>query len=571
MSEEKKLINGGDVLIKSLLKEGVEYMFGIPGGQFLNMYDAVYKWGKEQGIQTVLFRHEQAAAHAADAYARVTNKPGVCFGTVGPGALHLVPGVGAAWSDNIPVIAIVPQVNSKYDDTFTLQGNLDQITMFKPITKYQRSIRDLNKLPDAVKKCFRHAVGGRPRPVLLEVFEDAFLEEIEENKITIPDPENYRAKVKPGIDPDIVDEALHMLLSADKPLIISGGGVMMAEAWDELKQFAEYLKIPVMTTHRGIGTISKDSKAFIGSTITISSALNAAGNADVILALGCKFSYCLGHGDEPFWKDDQKLIQVDIDPAIIGRAKPIALGVVADCKVFLKQILKEARKKEEIETQEWLETLKGMHEKYKKSLMRKAKKDKVPILPERLVKDVFEFMDEDAVLVIDGGDISCFALEQINIHKPRKPLSVVQAIGMGHLGTAVPYCIGAKLGKPDKQVIAIAGDGSFMINSQDLETAVRLKLDNLIIVVANNNAWGMIKSGQKLFMEKRYIDVDLPEFNYGACAEGYGCYGEVVSDPNEIKSALERAQSSGKPAVLDVKIKFDVPDATKLMGSMGIL
>ncbi|MFX1337803.1 MAG: thiamine pyrophosphate-binding protein, partial [Promethearchaeota archaeon] len=170
---EKKMINGGDVLIKCLLQENVKYMFGIPGGQFLNMYDAVYRWGREQGIETILFRHEQAAAHAADAYARVTNKPGVCFGTVGPGATHLVPGVGAAWSDNIPVVAIVPQVNSKYEDSFTLQGNLDQVTMFKPITKYQKTVRKIEEIPDAVHKVFREATGGRPRPVLLEIFEDA--------------------------------------------------------------------------------------------------------------------------------------------------------------------------------------------------------------------------------------------------------------------------------------------------------------------------------------------------------------------------------------------------------------
>ncbi len=571
LSEEKKMINGGDVLIKALLKEDVKYMFGIPGGQFLNMYDAVYKWGREQGIETILFRHEQAAAHAADAYARVTNKPGICFGTVGPGALHLVPGVGAAWSDNIPVIAIIPQVSSKYDDSFTLQGNLDQISMFKPITKYQRSIRDLEKIPDAVEKCFRQAVGGRPQPVVLEIYEDAFLEEIEEDKIKIPGPEKYRPQLKSGVDPDSVDEALNLLLTAEKPLIVSGGGVMMAEAWNELREFAEYLKIPVMASHRGTGTISTDSECFIGSTIAPSSNLHAASNSDVILALGCKFSYILAHGDEPFWNDNQKLIQVDIDPAIIGRAKPINLGIVADCKVFLKQILNAAKKKEKVEKREWLETLLDMYDKYKKTLIKKGSKDNVPILPERLVKDVYEFMDEDAILIVDGGDIACYALEQINVYKPRKPQSLVQAICMGHLGTAVPYSIGAKLGKPDKQVVAIAGDGSFMINIQDLETAARLKLENVIIVVANNNAWGMIKSGQKLFMGKRYIDVDLPEFDYGKCAEGFGCYGEKVTDPNEIKPALERAKNSGKPAVIDVKIKYDIPNATKLLGSMGIL
>jgi len=200
LEENKKKINGGDVLIKCLLQENVHYMFGIPGGQFLAMYDAIYRWGKDQGIETILFRHEQAAAHAADAWSRVTNKPGVCFGTVGPGALHLMPGIGAAWSDNMPVIAIVPQVNSKYADSFTLQGNLDQVTMFKPITKYQKTVRKIGEIPDAVHKIFREATSGRPNPVLLEIYEDAFLEQIEEDKIPILEANQYRANAKPAID-----------------------------------------------------------------------------------------------------------------------------------------------------------------------------------------------------------------------------------------------------------------------------------------------------------------------------------------------------------------------------------
>jgi acetolactate synthase-1/2/3 large subunit len=552
------------------LQEGVKYMFGIPGGQFLNMYDAVYRWGREKGINTILFRHEQAAAHAADAYARVTNKPGICFGTVGPGALHLVPGIGTAWSDNIPVIAIVPQVNSKYEDSFTLQGNLDQVTMFKPITKYQKTVRKIEEIPDAVRKIFREVVGGRPQPVLLEIFEDAFLAEIEEDKIPMLSSEQYRATGKPAVDTETIKRSLDLLLKAEKPLIVSGGGVMRAEAWNELQEFAEYLKIPIMTTIMGVGTVSNKSKCLIGASIA-GPGLKAAAESDVILALGCKFSYAMGHGQEPFWKNTQKMIQVDIDPTIIGRAKPVTLGIVADCKIFLKQMLVEVKSTKKVEKREWLESLVGLRQGTIASAMKKASKDKIPILPQRLVKDVLESIDEDAILIGDGGDISCFVVEQVDFYKIRKPLSYCQAIGMGHLGTSVGYGIGAKLAKPEKQVISISGDGSFLINIQDLETAVRLGLKNLIFIVANNNAWGMIKSGQKLAMGKRFIDVDLPEFNFAKCAEGFGCYGEVVTDPNQIKPAIERAKSSGKPAVLDVKISFETPDATKLLLSMGVL
>ncbi len=570
MSEEKKLINGGDVLIKCLLKENVKYLFGVPGGQFLNMYDAIYRWGREQGIQTVLFRHEVAAAHAADAWARVTNTPGICFGTVGPGAMNLISGVGTAWADNIPVIAIVPQVNSELQDSFTLQGNLDQVSMFKPITKYQKSLRKIEEIPDAVHKAFREATGGRPQPVLLEIFEDAFLEEIEEDKLQILNKSSYRAIERPAIKNDQIEKAIDLLLKAKKPLVISGGGVSRAEAWNELQEFVEHLQIPVITTSMGVGTIPRKSKCLLGVGVA-GIGLKAIPEADVILALGCKFSWTMAHGDEPLWKDSQILIQVDIDPSIIGRSKPITMGIIGDCKQFLLQILEKTKKVKNIDGREWLEELVILRHNNIEKLNKKLSKDKIPILPKRLIKDIFESLNEDAILILDGGDISVSAAEQLYDYNLRKPLSTLAAVGMGQLGTSIPYGIGAKLAKPDKQVVAIAGDGSFMINIQDLETAVRLGLNNLIFVVANNNAWGMIKSGQKLFKGKRYIDVDLPEFDYAKCAESFGCYGEIIIDPNEIKPAFKRAKNSGKPAILDVKISFETPDTTKLMGSMGIL
>jgi acetolactate synthase-1/2/3 large subunit len=556
MAEKKKKINGGDVLVKCLLKEDVKYLFGITGGQLLKMFDAVYRWGKEQGIQTIMFRHEQAAAHAADAYARVTNKPGVCFGTVGPGATNLVPGIGAAWSDNIPVITIVPQVLSMYEDSFFLQGNLDQISMFKPITKYQKSVRKLEEIPDAVQKCFREATGGRPRPVLLEIFEDAFLEEIEEEKVSIKEAEQYRAYGKPSINEETVKKALELLLTAEKPLIVSGGGVARAEAWNELREFADYLQIPVLTSVMGIGTISNDSKCNIGMSVR-GTGSKAAKQSDVILALGCKFSYIMGLGKEPIWSDSQKMIQVDIDPSIIGRAKPITLGIVSDCKLFLKKILNEVKKTEQIDKRDWLETLVEDLQKNVSSLKKRSLTEKIPIRSSRMVKEVLEFMDEDAILIVDGGNIAGSALEQLNFYKTRPPLSTLIAVGMGHLGTSIPYGIGIKLAKPDKQVMSISGDGSFMMNFQDLETAVRLGLKNLIYVIGNNSAWGMIKTAQQYLYRKRYIDTALSDFNYGKAAEGFGCYGEQVTDPNEIKPALERAKNSGKPAVIDVKIKYE--------------
>ncbi|MFX0020610.1 MAG: thiamine pyrophosphate-binding protein, partial [Candidatus Hermodarchaeota archaeon] len=442
--------------------------------------------------------------------------------------------------------------------------------MFKPITKYQRSIRDIEKIPDAVQKAFREAIGGRSRPVLLELVEDAFLGELEEDQVSINPPISYRSLSKPAISNDLINKSIDLLMKAEKPLIISGGGIARAEAWNELQEFAEFLQIPVITSIMGIGTISNKSKCLVDSSIQ-GFGKEISYQADIILALGTKFSFTLGHGDEPFFKDSQKMIQVDIDPSIIGRAKPITLGIEGDCKIYLEQVLEEVKKIGKVEKRDWTEQVFEMKQKYIDDFMKKALKEKIPIIPQRMVKEVLEFMDEDAILVVDGGDIACFTVEQINLHKPRPPLSTLISIGMGHLGTSIPYAIGAKLAKPNKQVIAIVGDGSFLFNIQDLETAVRLGLKNMTFIIANNRAWGMIKSCQGKYMKKRFIDVDLPDFDFAKCAEGFNCYGETVIDPNEIKPALERARNSNKPAVINIKIAQVMSDGTKLMASMGIL
>ncbi|MFW9874377.1 MAG: thiamine pyrophosphate-binding protein, partial [Candidatus Thorarchaeota archaeon] len=415
------------------------------------------------------------------------------------------------------------------------------------------SVHKIEEIPDAVRKSFREATGGRPRPILLELQEDALIAEIDEDKVSILTKNQYRAIGKPAVHNQLIKDSLNLLFNAKKPLIISGGGVARAEAWNELQEFAEYLQIPVITTISGIGTISNQSKCHLG--ISIGADRSMGREADVILSLGNKFSFVMGHGAEPTWNDSQKLIQVDVDPGMIGRNKPVTLGIVGDCKSFLTQILEEVNHTERIETREWLEKLNKSKHQNETRMKKIASNDSIPITSERMVKEILEFIDEDAILIIDGGNITSSAFRQLHLYKDRKPLSTLQSTGMGHLGTSVPWGIGAKLAKPEKQVISISGDGSFMINIQDLETAVRLGLKNLIFVVANNSAWGMIKTGQQFAFGKRYIDVDLPEFDYGKCAEAFGCYGESISDPNEIKNALERAKNSNKPAIIDVKTK----------------
>ncbi|MFX0139229.1 MAG: thiamine pyrophosphate-binding protein [Candidatus Hodarchaeota archaeon] len=576
MSEEKKeTMNGGDLLIKALLAENVRYIFGIPGGQLLTMYDAVYRFGREEGLDSLMFQHEAGAAHACDAWARVTGFPAVCFGTVGPGALNLIAGVGAAWGDNIPMVVLVPQCGKAVKDRFTLQGGLDQITMYKPVTKYQKHVEDTEDIPDAVKKAFRETISGRPRPVFLEIQEDALFGKTDK-KFIFPNPESYRFMGRIAGDPNLIEQACELILKAEKPLMIAGGGVIRSEAWPEFQELSEYLGIAAGTTIQGIGSIPITSETALGSAVT--SMMQAITQTDVVLALGMKFSWAMGFGAEPFWNKKTKVIHVDIDPTIIGRNRPVDIGIVGDCKLVLQQMLKIIKQKaKKIETtSDWVKSLRAARESNVKTLIKKASKEKTPMRPQSMLKKVFEFIDEDAILALDGGDLHVFAMEYIDIFKPRPPRATLTAgVGMGQLGTAIPYAIGAKLaanhlGQPDRQVVTITGDGAFMINVQELATAKRYNLP-IICVVGNNSAWGMIKSGQKLLMKKRFIDVDFEDVNYAEIAKGFGCYGERITDPNEIKPALQRALDSKLPAVLDIIIAFETPEALTLMAQMGVL
>lgn len=567
---------GGDLLVKALMNEGVKFMFGLPGGQFLTMYDAIYRWGKAAGIQSICVRHEQAAAHMADAYARVTGQPGVCFGTVGPGATDMLPGVATAWADSVPVVAITPQVARKMDDRGTLQGDLDQMTLYQPIVKYSRQLRHAEDILAGVQKAFRAVLSGCPGPVHLELTEDALFEQVKDgDQIALVPPERYR----PGNygrsagDPALVQQAVDLIAEARMPMVIAGGGFVNSGAFDLLKDFAAIHGIPIATTAMGRGSITTESAQYIGATLINQSVLMAAKKCDIILALGCRFSFTMGFAEAPLLNAAAKLVQVDINPMMIGRNHPADVGIVGDAGLVLGQIHAglQARGGCPNMDPDWLPSLQANWDATKTAINSKATLDKVPCWPQRLVRDLLQELEPDDVLVVDGGDIAVFVIEQLDLYKPRNPRRTLNAIGMGHLGTGIPYCIGARLAHPDGKVIGIVGDGSFLFNVQELDTAVRLNTP-FVIIIANDSAWGMIKSAQHLLMKKRFIDVDLPEStDYAGIAQAFGCYGEKVTDASEITPAFHRALESGKPAVIDVQIRRATPNGTVLLGSIGCL
>jgi acetolactate synthase I/II/III large subunit len=561
--------NGGLALVQALHAEGVKYVYSIPGGEFITFLEALDRWGKDKGMTYIGVRHEQGAAHMADAFARVSGKVGVVAGTLGPGIANIVPGVCTAHMDNIRLLVINPSQDPKFEDHHRLQSGIDQLGLLKPVVKYQKHVTDPNRIFWGTQKCFKELYSGRPNPVHLQIREDAFHGEVEEYGQKVLQPSQYRAVEGPAGNPKLIAEAVELILNAKKPVIVSGGGVTASESWDLLRKLSIDYNIPAVTTVMGIGTISTESETFIGTSLSNGGAMKVVKEADTVIAFGCKFSYTMGYGKAPVWNPDAKLIQVDLDPQMIGKNRPVDIGILGDCKVVLDQLYTalQEKSKDKLPTAEWLAELKASRQLGIDMDKPKYNSIKTPIHPYRLIKDLMEFMEPEDILSIDGGDIAVMTISLIDYFKPRAPRTVLYPIAFGHLGTGIPFAIGAKCAAPDKRVFMITGDGSFLFNIQELDTAVRYDIP-FVGIVADNCSWGMIKNNEMSKFGKKHASfcVDI-ESDYVKIAEGFGCYAERVEDPNEIKAALQRAVDSKKPAILVVPIKFFAPPGTKIMAS----
>jgi acetolactate synthase-1/2/3 large subunit len=551
-------LTGGEVLKRYLVQENVRYVFGVPGDQLYPLLDAIYK---DKRINFITMRHEAAAAHAADAWARMTGEPGVCLGTVGPGAANLVGGVYPAFADSIPMIVITAQNQTwrSYPDHGSMQA-LDQLMLFKAITKWNALVSQWNRIPELTQQAFRIATSGKPGPVHLDFPSDVLFKTGDENEIRIVYPPNYRPTERPVGDLSLIDQAAMMLVKAKFPLIHAGGGVLRSGASKELIELADYLQAPVTTSQSGRSAIPEDHPLCLIPTSPGTGALAAQVEADVVLSVGSRLGDLEMWGQPPFaWGDPakQKFIQIDISSEMIGLNRPVDVGIVGDAKstlrVLLETIKKYTSKKEKRKSlQEYKQTEKIWLEDHDKL----SRLDIVPIHPLQLIREVRQFFPRNAISVVDGGNTAVWCLYLNRVYEPNTYLNCV-AGDSGHLGAGIPYAIAAKLAAPSKQVYCITGDGAFGFNIQELETASRLKLP-VIFIVINDLAWGMIKSGQTLVYGKRYIGVDFSDIRYDKVAQAMNCYGERVVEPSEIKPALQRAVDSRLPAVLDVEIDRDV-------------
>jgi len=551
-------LTGGEVLKRYLVQENVRYVFGVPGDQLYPILDAIYK---DERINFISMRHEAAAAHAADAWARTTGEPGVCLGTVGPGAANLVGGVYPAFADSIPMIVITAQNQAwrSYPDHGSMQA-LDQISLFKAVTKWNALVSHWSRIPELTQRAFRIATSEKPGPVHLDFTSDILFKTGDEDEIKVVHPSSYRSMERPVGDPSLIDQAAMMLVKAKLPLIHAGGGVLRSGASKELIELAEYLQAPVTTSVSGRSSIPEDHPLCLIPASPGTGALVAQVEADVVLLVGGRLGDIEMWGQPPMaWGDpsQQKFIQIDISSDMIGLNRPVDIGIIGDAKSTLRVLLETikkytSRKGERDSLKSYKQVEKSWLEEYEKL----SRSDSIPIHPLRLIREVRKFFPRDAITIVDGGNTAVWCMYLNRVYEPNTYLSCVSG-DSGHLGAGIPYAIAAKLAVPSKQVYCITGDGAFGFNIQELETASRLKLP-VVFIVANDCSWGMIKSGQTLAYSKRYIGVDLSDIRYDKVAQAMNCYGERVVEPSEIKPALQRAVDSGLPAVLDVEIDREV-------------
>lgn len=536
-------MNGGRALMKSLEKEGVKEVFGLPGGANLPMYDELFK----SNIRHILARHEQSAAHMADGYGRVSRKPGVCFATSGPGATNLLTGLATAQADSAPMIAVTGQVPVNMIGKDAFQES-DIIGMANPCVKYSFQPRDASEIPGVVRKGFYIAATGRPGPVLIDIPKD-----VQQNEASMTFPEEVKIRgYHPWTDPDIVqiEKAIDMLLAAEKPIILAGGGVTISSAFAELQSISELLMIPVVTTFKGKGSFPENHPLSLGP---IGMHGHAEANklmteADCVLAIGTRFSDRSVGTFEEFEKH-LKIIHMDVDPAEIGKNQTTNIAVVGDVqatlRIMVKLLIHKSIKKTEGTT--WLKHVKEVKEYWRENL----KLPKGEMTAAKILRKLREVLPKESITTTEVGQHQMWASLFFDVIHPGTFFS---STGLGTMGWGFPAAIGAKVAKPDVAVVDIAGDGSFSMTENSLATSV---LENIPVIVflVNNFSLGMVAQWQRTFYDRRMIGVDLKNCpDYVKLAQSYGAQGIRAQSLDELEKAIKIGLKSDVTTVIDIPI-----------------
>lgn len=538
------MVEGGALVAKTLRELGVTDIFSLGGGHI----NPVYKACSEFGIRIIDTHHEQGASMAADAYGRVGRKPGVCLVTAGPGFTNTITGIAGAYLANSPLMVISGRSGVEENDRLSLQ-EIDQQGMAAPVTKWARTVFDTRRIPEYIASAYKKAITGRPGPVYLGMSYEVLYPGCDERKVS---PYNTGLPVyKPGAPRETIANLAELLMESKRPVAIAGSGAWYSGAEKALLGFIEHVKVPLFTLNFGRGIISDDHPLCIGAASP--SAPNAfreiTAEADLILLFGVRLSIYIGFGRT--FNPHAKIVQVDIDPGEIGRNRPADLGIAADLAAVLSELTAYMEERYiEPDYSVWLKKAEGQWREKWKEADKLRKSSKTPIHPVRVAKAVEEVLGEDGMLVIDGGDTQAFT---DGYYRVKMPGHYLKGGPLGCMGVGVPFALGAKAARPDRHVALITGDGAAGMNFMEFETALRHRLP-FVAVVCNDGAWGMTKHQIEITYGKgaESQGVELGMIPFHEVLKALGGYGELVKKPGDLEPAIERAFSSGVPALVNV-------------------
>jgi len=541
---------GGRAVVELLKVEGVKHVFGIVGSTFLDVLDRLYD---DSSVEYINVRHEQAAAFMADGLARVTDGPGVCLVTSGPGATNLMTGVAAAYVAHSPVVVLVGGIALDHYQKDAFQ-EYDLLSMFRPVTKHAVLINKAERIPELLRGALRTAMSGRPGPVFVEIPRDVLGGKLP--PVSALAPERYRVTHPQAPPAAAVREAVERLRRAERPLLLVGGGATRAGANQLVVELSERCGIPMITAYGRNDAVPSAHPLYLGplGRAGAPEAAAACRRADLIVAVGSRLAQFTSQFDDRYVRPDTAIIQIDIEGRDIGRYYPVAVGIQADARETVQALLSALdRDGAPEERAAWRREAEALRAQRLARLAAETNLGTKPMKPQRAYAELRRVLPPETIVALDAGAAPAYGYDRLLFARPRTFLT---PLDLGGLGFAFPVALGAKLGRPDAPVIAVHGDGGFLMNAQEIETAVRHGI-GVVTIVMNNNCWGSEKAYQKHFYESRFIGCDIGNPRYDQLARLFGAGGYYVEHPDQIGDAVKTALGAGAPAIIEIPIDPD--------------